>query len=42
MKKMIKKYNSSFEFKAIVDGTSFAAMIYLTAQACKFMILALA
>ena len=42
MKKMIKKYNSSFEFKGLVDGIAFVTMIYVTAQACKYMILALA
>jgi len=42
MKNIVKKYNNSFEFKAVVDTISFITMIYIAAQACKFVLLNIA
>ena len=40
MKKVIKYINNSIvEFSAIVDTLILVAMIYLAAQACKFVLL---
>ena len=40
MKKVIKYINNNIiEFKAIVDTLIFAGMIWLAAQACKFILL---
>ena len=40
MKKVIKYINNNIvEFRAIVDTLILVAMIYLAAQACKFILL---
>ena len=40
MKKVIKYINNNiFEFRAIVDTLILVVMIYLAAQACKFILL---
>ena len=42
MKNMIKKYNSSFEFKGLVDSISFATMLYIAYLGVKFILLNIA
>ena len=42
MKNIIKKYNSSFEFKAITDSILFATMLYIGWLGVKFVILNIA
>ena len=42
MKNLIKKYNSSFEFKGLVDGITFATMIYIAYLGVKFILLNIA
>ena len=39
MKKMIKKYNSSFEFKGLVDGILFTTILYIAYLGVKFILL---
>ena len=42
MKNIIKKYNSSFEFKAITDSILFVTMLYIGWLGVKFVILNIA
>lgn len=42
MKNIIKKYNSSFEFKAIADSILFVTMLYIGWLGVKFVILNIA
>jgi hypothetical protein len=42
MKNIVKKYNSSFEFKAIADSILFVTMLYIGWLGVKFVILNIA
>ena len=42
MKNIVKKYNSSFEFKAIIDSILFVTMLYIGWLGVKFVILNIA
>ena len=42
MKNIIKKYNNTVEFKAVIDTLMFATIVYIAAMACKFIILNIA
>jgi len=42
MKNIVKKYNNSFEFKAVVDSILFVTMLYIGWLGVKFVILNIA
>ena len=42
MKNIIKKYNNTVEFKAVIDTLIFTTIVYIAAMACKFIILNIA